>query len=62
MKQNLIVTEPQRWRSPQERDARGLADRLGDLAAGVFAEAAMHTPTDVTGAAWRGRETLVPIA
>lgn len=39
----LVLATP-----PQERDARGLADRLGDLAAGVFAEAAMHTPTDVT--------------
>ena len=39
----LVLATP-----PQEQDARGLADRLGDLAAGVFAEAAMHTPTDVT--------------
>jgi maleylacetate reductase len=34
--------------SPQEAEARALADRLGALAVGVFAEAAMHTPTDVT--------------
>jgi maleylacetate reductase len=32
----------------QEDDAKALADRLGDKAAGVFAGAAMHTPTDVT--------------
>ena len=39
----LVLSTP-----PQERDARALADRLGALAAGVFAEAAMHTPTQVT--------------
>ncbi|MBV8591551.1 MAG: maleylacetate reductase [Acetobacteraceae bacterium] len=39
----LVLSTP-----PQERDARALADRLGALAAGVFAEAAMHTPSDVT--------------
>ncbi len=32
----------------QEGDAQALAQRLGDKAAGVFAGAAMHTPTDVT--------------
>ena len=32
----------------QEPDAARLAERLGNRAAGVFAEAAMHTPVDVT--------------
>jgi maleylacetate reductase len=32
----------------QEDDAKALADRLGEKAAGVFAGAAMHTPTEVT--------------
>lgn len=32
----------------QARAALALAERLGPLAAGTFAEAAMHTPTDVT--------------
>ena len=35
----------------QAEDARALADTLGDLAAGVFTEAAMHTPVNVTEAA-----------
>lgn len=39
----LVLSTPQ-----QEGEARALADRLGSLAAGVFAEATMHTPTDVT--------------
>jgi maleylacetate reductase len=35
--------------TPNQRDeAQALADRLGPSAAGVFAGAAMHTPTDVT--------------
>lgn len=35
--------------TPQQIDqARGLAAKLGDLCVGVFAEAAMHTPVDVT--------------
>jgi maleylacetate reductase len=35
--------------TPNQRDqAQALADQLGDTAAGVFAGAAMHTPTDVT--------------
>lgn len=38
--------------TPQQKDqAQALADRLGPLAAGVFAGAAMHTPTDVTDTA-----------
>jgi maleylacetate reductase len=38
--------------TPHQRDqAQGLADALGRRAAGVFAEAAMHTPTDVTARA-----------
>ena len=32
----------------QEGDAQALAAQLGDLAAGVFAQAAMHTPVSVT--------------
>lgn len=32
----------------QRSEAEALAERLGDLAAGVFAEAAMHTPVSVT--------------
>lgn len=40
----LVLSTPQ-----QVEEAQALAARLGDLAAGVFAEAAMHTPTDVTG-------------
>lgn len=39
----LVLSTPQ-----QEKKARALAERLGDLAADVFAEAAMHTPVDVT--------------
>ncbi len=39
----LVLSTPQ-----QIGEARALAERLGPLAAGVFAEAAMHTPTDVT--------------
>jgi Iron-containing alcohol dehydrogenase len=35
--------------TPNQRpDAEGLSNRLGALSAGVFAEAAMHTPVDVT--------------
>lgn len=33
---------------PQQQMANEVAGRLGPLAAGVFAEAAMHTPVDVT--------------
>ena len=39
----LVLSTPQ-----QEDAARLLAGRLGKLAAGIFAGAAMHTPTDVT--------------
>lgn len=39
----LVLSTPQ-----QIGEAQALADRLGPFAAGVFAEAAMHTPTDVT--------------
>lgn len=42
----LVLTTPQ-----QEDQGRALAERLGDRAAGVFAEAAMHTPVEVTGRA-----------
>lgn len=39
----LVLSTPQ-----QRGEAEALAERLGSLAAGVFAQAAMHTPTDVT--------------
>ena len=39
----LVLSTPN-----QEADAYALADRLGPLAAGVFTEAAMHTPVEVT--------------
>jgi maleylacetate reductase len=39
----LVLSTPN-----QEGDAQALADRLGSLAVGVFAGAAMHTPTDIT--------------
>jgi alcohol dehydrogenase class IV len=39
----LVLSTPQ-----QAADARGLSDRLGTLSAGVFSEAAMHTPVEVT--------------
>jgi len=39
----LVLATPE-----QERQANDIAARLGELAAGVFAGAAMHTPVDVT--------------
>jgi len=39
----LVLSTPD-----QRPDAEGLSNRLGALSAGVFAEAAMHTPVDVT--------------
>jgi maleylacetate reductase len=39
----LLLSTPQ-----QEADAKALAGRLGALAAGLFAQAAMHTPLEVT--------------
>ena len=39
----LVLSTPQ-----QRAEAEALAARLGDLSAGVFAEAAMHTPIEVT--------------
>ena len=42
----LILSTPH-----QQDQARSLADSLGPLATGVFAGAAMHTPTDVTDTA-----------
>ncbi len=39
----LVLSTPH-----QKTEAQALADRLGDKAAGVFAGAAMHTPTDIT--------------
>lgn len=45
-KRALILSTPQ-----QEGEARALAASIGDLAAGVFAGATMHTPVEVTEAA-----------
>lgn len=42
----LVLSTPQ-----QKADAERLAARLGPLAVGVFAEAAMHTPVEVTARA-----------
>ncbi|MBV0912460.1 maleylacetate reductase [Anianabacter salinae] len=42
----LVLTTP-----PQAEDGAALAARLGDVAAGTFSEAAMHTPVDVTARA-----------
>jgi maleylacetate reductase len=42
----LVLSTPQ-----QEDQARGLAERIGKRAVGVFAGAAMHTPVNVTEAA-----------
>ncbi|MDK1387742.1 maleylacetate reductase [Sinorhizobium sp. 8-89] len=42
-KKALVLSTPQ-----QQTDAEVLAERLGPLAAGVFAGAVMHTPIDVT--------------
>ncbi len=39
----LLLSTPQ-----QEADAKALAARLGPLAAGLFTQAAMHTPVEVT--------------
>ncbi|SHJ77351.1 maleylacetate reductase [Palleronia salina] len=45
-KRALVLTTP-----PQAEDGAALADRLGDMAAGTFTEAAMHTPVEVTARA-----------
>lgn len=42
----LILSTP-----PQESQAQALAEQLGPMAAGVFAEAAMHTPVEITARA-----------
>ncbi len=40
--------------TPQQADAaRDLSERLGDLSAGLFTEAAMHTPVEITERAMR---------
>ena len=44
--QALVLSTP-----AQREEAEGVAARLGPLAVGVFAEAAMHTPVDVTARA-----------
>ncbi len=43
LKRVLVLATPQ-----QRAEAQSLADRLGGRAAGVFAEAAMHTPVEIT--------------
>lgn len=43
IEQALVLSTPE-----QKADAEELASRIGARAAGVFAEAAMHTPVDVT--------------
>ncbi len=43
MARALLLATPQ-----QEAEARGLAQRLGPRVAGVFAEAAMHTPVEIS--------------
>ena len=50
-KRALILSTPH-----QETEASGLAARLGPVAAGLFSEARMHTPTDVTA---RDRKSVV---
>ena len=42
-KRALVLSTPN-----QRAEAEALASRLGDVAAGVFAEAAIHTPLEVT--------------
>lgn len=49
----LVLSTPQ-----QEGQAQALADALGPRAAGVFAEATMHTPVDVTEAAVAAYATM----
>jgi maleylacetate reductase len=39
----LVLSTP-----PQQAKAGALAEQLGELSAGIFAEAAMHTPIDIT--------------
>ena len=43
LSQALVLSTPQ-----QKGDAEALAARLGRLAVGVFSDAAMHTPVEVT--------------
>ena len=47
----LVLSTPQ-----QREEAETLAGSIGGLAAGVFSQAAMHTPVDVTGEALRAYE------
>ena len=42
-RQAMILSTPH-----QQAEARALAKQLGELSVGIFAEATMHTPTDVT--------------
>jgi alcohol dehydrogenase class IV len=46
LRRALVLATPQ-----QAKEAEGLAARLGARSAGIFAEAAMHTPVDVTARA-----------
>ncbi|KAA9005557.1 maleylacetate reductase [Histidinibacterium aquaticum] len=48
----LVLTTP-----PQAGDGEALAKDLGDIAAGTFTEAAMHTPVEVTERALAAYET-----
>jgi len=57
----LVLSTPE-----QQADAQALAERLGELAAGVFAGAVMHTPVEVTDRALaevhaRGADCLVAL-
>ena len=57
----LVLSTPE-----QESDARRIADTLGDLAAGIYAGATMHTPVEVTeqavaAAGERGADGLVAV-
>jgi maleylacetate reductase len=59
-KRALVLSTPN-----QRAEAEALADRLGARSGGVFAEAAMHTPTDVTEralAAFKAREADCVVA
>jgi maleylacetate reductase len=49
----LVLSTPQ-----QAGQARDLAERLGDLSAGLFTEAAMHTPVEITERAMQAVRNL----
>ena len=54
---SLVLSTPN-----QKADAEALAQRLGALCVGVFADAAMHTPVDITESALASFTSAVPIA